>query len=93
MARDPPMPTAWYEEIVLCLNLQPAAGVVFQQFLFQERGCFGNQLKLRGDHVGGMVLGGCVLIAGLWRTTEQDQDCPQESQPNVEREGKRSASI
>jgi hypothetical protein len=60
MARDPPMPTAWYEEIVLCLNLQPAAGVVFQQFLFQERGCFGNQLKLRGDHVGGMVLGGCV---------------------------------
>jgi hypothetical protein len=30
----------------------------------------------------------CLLRAGLWRTTEQDQDCPQESQPNVEREGK-----
>jgi hypothetical protein len=53
-----------------------------------RKGLFWKPAEIERWSCWGDGVGRVCLIAGLWRTTEQDQDCPQESQPNVEREGK-----
>ncbi len=73
-----------------CSLFEPATSCRsrFSTNFVSRKGLFWKPAEIERWSCWGDGLGRVCLIAGLWRTTEQDQDCPQESQPNVEREGK-----